>query len=108
MGSMADVNTAEKTLEANEGVNQVAGVPVVAGTLPEVAGEHAAMPNPTSPPAGKGDKPDEADVEILELPGSDRKREKSPEIERDAVKRLCARLETQLPSVLRSSVRGTS
>ena len=100
MGSMTDVNTAEKTLEANEGVNQVAGVPVVAGTLPEVAGEHAAMPNPTSPPAGKGDKPDEADVEILELPGSDRKREKSPEIERDDVKRLCATLETQLPSVL--------
>ena len=24
---MADVNTAEKTLEANEGMNQVAGVP---------------------------------------------------------------------------------
>ena len=100
MGSMADVNTAEKTLEANEGVNQVAGVPVVAGTLPEVVGEHAAMPNPKSPPAGKGDKPDEADVEILELPGSDRKREKSPEIERGDVKRLCATLETQLPSVL--------
>ena len=39
-------------------------------------------------------------MEILELPGSDRKREKSPEIERDAVKRLCATLETQLPSVL--------
>ena len=57
MGSMANVNTAEKTLEANKGVNQVAGVPVVAGNLPEVAGEHAAMPNPTSPPAGKGDKP---------------------------------------------------
>ena len=38
MGSMADVNTAEKTLEANEGVNQVAGVPVVAGTLPESGG----------------------------------------------------------------------
>ena len=31
MGSMADDNTAEKTLEANEGVNQVGGVPVVAG-----------------------------------------------------------------------------
>ena len=72
MGSMADVNTPEKTLEANEGVNQVTGVPVVAGTLPEVAGEHAAMPDPKSPLAGKGDKPDEADVEILELPGSDR------------------------------------
>ena len=100
MGSMADVNTPEKTLEANEGVNQVTGVPVVAGTLPEVAGEHAAMPDPKSPPAGKGDKPDEADVEILELPGSDRKREKSPEIERGDVKRLCATLETQLPSVL--------
>ena len=100
MGSMADVNTAEKTLEANEGVNQVAGVPVVAGTLPEVVGEHAAMPNPKSPTEGKGDKPDEADVEILELPGSDRKREKSPESERGEVKRLCATLETQLPSVL--------
>ena len=100
MGSMADVNTPEKTLEANEGVSQVTGVPVVAGTLPEVAGEHAAMPDPKSPPAGKGDKPDEADVEILELPGSDRKREKSPEIERGDVKRLCATLETQLPSVL--------
>ena len=100
MGSMADVNTPEKTLEANEGVNQVTGVPVVVGTLPEVAGEHAAMPDPKSPPAGKGDKPDEADVEILELPGSDRKREKSPEIERGDVKRLCATLETQLPSVL--------
>ena len=97
---MADVNTPEKTLEANEGVNQVTGVPVVAGTLPEVAGEHAAMPDPKSPPAGKGDKPDEADVEILELPGSDRKREKSPEIERGDVKRLCATLETQVPSVL--------
>ena len=58
------------------------------------------MPNPKSPPAGKGDKPDEADVEILELPGGDRKREKSPEIERGDVKRLCAMLETQLPSVL--------
>ena len=55
MGSMADVNTAEKTLEANEGVNQVAGVPVVAGTLPEMAGEHAAMPNPKSPKEGKSD-----------------------------------------------------
>ena len=100
MGSMADVNTPEKTLEANEGVNQVTAVPVVEGSLPEVAGEHAAMPNPKSPTEGKGDKPDEADVEILELPGSDRKREKSPEIERGDVKRLCATLETQLPSVL--------
>ena len=100
MGSMADVNTPEKTLEANEGVNQVTAVPVVEGSLPEVAGEHAAMPDPKSPTEGKGDKPDEADVEILELPGSDRKREKSPEIERGDVKRLCATLETQLPSVL--------
>ena len=100
MGSMADVNTPEKTLEANEGVNQVTAVPVVEGSLPEVAGEHAAMPDPKSPTEGKGDKPDEADAEILELPGSDRKREKSPEIERGDVKRLCATLETQLPSVL--------
>ena len=100
MGSMADVNTAEKTLEANEGVNQIAGVHVVEGSLPEVAGEHAAMPNPKSPTEGKSDKPDEADVEILDPPGSDRKREKSPESERGDVKRLCATLETQLPSVL--------
>ena len=66
MGSMADVNTPEKTLEANEGVNQVTAVPVVEGSLPEVAGEHAAMPDPKSPTEGKGDKPDEADVEILD------------------------------------------
>ena len=49
---------------------------------------------------GKVISTDEADVEILELPGSDRKREKSPEIEGGDVKRLCATLETQLPSVL--------
>ena len=98
MGSMADVNTPEKTLEANEGVNQT--VPVAEGSLPEMAGEHASMPDPKFPTEGKGDKPDEADVEILELPGKDRKREKSPEIERGDVKRLCAALETQLPSVL--------
>ena len=85
-------------MEANEGLDQA--VPVVEGSLPGMAGEHASMPDPKSPTEEKGDKPDEADVEILELPGKDRKREKSPEIERGDVKRLCAALETQLPSVL--------
>ena len=98
MGSMADVTTPEKTMEANEGLGQA--VPVVEGSVPGMAGEHASMPDPKSPTEEKGDKPDEADVEILELPGKDRKREKSPEIERGDVKRLCATLETQLPSVL--------
>ena len=46
------------------------------------------MPDPKSPTEGKGDQPDEADVEILEPPGSDRKREKSREIELCEVKRL--------------------
>ena len=30
---------------------------------------HASMPDPKSPTEGKGDQPDEADVEILEPPG---------------------------------------
>ena len=67
MGSMADVTTPEKTMEANEGLDQA--VPVVEGSVPGMAVEHASMPDPKSPTEGKGDQPDEADVEILEPPG---------------------------------------
>ena len=34
MGSMADVTTPEKTMEANEGLDQVTAVPVVEGSVP--------------------------------------------------------------------------
>ena len=67
MGSMADVTIPEKTMEANEGLDQA--VPVVEGSVPGMAVEHASMPDPKSPTEGKGDQPDEADVEILEPPG---------------------------------------
>ena len=40
--------------------------------------------------------------------GTDRKRENSPEIERGDFKRLCATLETQLPSVLEKLHEGAS
>ena len=67
MGSMADVTTPEKTTEANEGLDQA--VPALEGSVPGMAVSHASMPDPKSPTEGKGDQPDEADVEILEPPG---------------------------------------
>ena len=67
MGSMADVTTPEKTMEANEGLDQA--VPVVEGSVPGMAVVNDSMPDPKSPTEGKGDQPDEADVEILEPPG---------------------------------------
>ena len=42
--AMADVTTPEKTMETNEGLDQA--VPVVEGSLPGMAGEHASMPGP--------------------------------------------------------------
>ena len=65
MGSMADVNTSEKTAEVNEGLDQA--VPALEGSMPGREVLHAPMPDPKSP-EGKGDQPDEADLEILEPP----------------------------------------
>ena len=66
MGSMADSTTPEKTAEATEGLDQA--VPVVEGSMPGTEGLPASMPDPHSP-EGKGDQPDEADLEVLEPPG---------------------------------------
>ena len=66
MGSMADSTTPEKTAEATEGLDQA--VPVLEGSMPGTEGLPASMPDPHSP-EGKGDQPDEADLEVLEPPG---------------------------------------
>ena len=100
MGSMADVNTPEKTLEANEGVNQVAGVPVVAGTLPEVAGEHAAMPTPSHHRQEKVISLMRLTWKFWNFQGAIARGRSHLRSSVVTVKRLCATLETQLPSVL--------
>ena len=51
MGSMADVTTPEKTMEANEGLDQA--VPVVEGSVPGMAVVNDSMPDPKCQRRGK-------------------------------------------------------